>query len=366
MATVGASAPSQNTVNYDALLSTTLFNYKKVMFDNIFQSSAFLAALRQYGGVEFVNGGERIQRLLMYETNTTFKSFRGYDIVDITPQDGMTSAFYPWAEIGGSISISRLEERQNSGENAIMSLMEQKTKQAEMSAKELVNTQLIVGTVSGATFVPGNDAKDLFPIGYFLRKDRTTDPTAGGNVGDISGSTYSWWRHRSCNLGGASSNDDFAINTADSFVDLRIGLYRLYNWCSRGADGSGPNIILSDQVTYETYENGLDQLKRYGDDRLAQMGFDTVKLKGANMVWDESTPDLASGTAAVTYGTAFFINTNFMKLVIDKESDFTTTPFLMNQNQTAKVAKILFMGNLTCSNLRKCGAARGIAQNILT
>lgn len=32
MSTIGeASAPSQHTINYDALLSTTLFNYRPVM-----------------------------------------------------------------------------------------------------------------------------------------------------------------------------------------------------------------------------------------------------------------------------------------------------------------------------------------------
>lgn len=60
MATIGATAPNQNTVNYDALLSTTLFAYRKTLVDNIFKSNAFLAALRKYGGVEYQDGGERI------------------------------------------------------------------------------------------------------------------------------------------------------------------------------------------------------------------------------------------------------------------------------------------------------------------
>ena len=78
MATIGATAPSSNTVNYDALLTATLFNYRPVMVDNIFKSSAALAALRKYGGIRYVDGGERIQELLMYGSNDTFKSYRGY------------------------------------------------------------------------------------------------------------------------------------------------------------------------------------------------------------------------------------------------------------------------------------------------
>src|SRR5512139_2989461 len=123
MATIGAtSAPSTNTVYYDALLSTTLSAYRKTLVDNIFKASAFLSGLRTYGGVEYQNGGERIAQPLMYEQNQTVKSYRGADVLDTTMQDGFTTAFYPWRQVGGTIAITRLEERQNSGEAAILNL----------------------------------------------------------------------------------------------------------------------------------------------------------------------------------------------------------------------------------------------------
>ena len=75
-----------------------------------------MAALRLNDAVVKLNGGERIQVPLMYGTNSTVKSYRGYEQLDTTPQDGMTSAFYEWKEVAGTISISRLEQRQNSGE----------------------------------------------------------------------------------------------------------------------------------------------------------------------------------------------------------------------------------------------------------
>ena len=68
MATIGdATAPSQNTINYDDLLTTTLFNYQVsgALADNIFKDSAFLAALREFDGVVMQDGGERIAMPLM-------------------------------------------------------------------------------------------------------------------------------------------------------------------------------------------------------------------------------------------------------------------------------------------------------------
>jgi len=369
----GASAPSSYTVNYDALLSTTLFNYRAKMVDNIFKSSATLAALRQYDGIEYQDGGERIQMLLMYEANDTFHSYKGYDTLIVKPQDGITSAFYEWVEIGGTITISRREERMNSGEARIMNLLQQKIKQAEMSAKQKVNNDLIQGEVNTSTIVPVTDTVTgqlgLNPLGYFLPKANATNPLAGGSVGNINRATYSWWRPNTAVLdsGTKDTGNSFAL-AVTTYTGLRVGLYRMYNYCSRGADGSAPNLVITNQETFETYENSLDQQKRYTDESLTTMGFDNVKLKGATIVWDELVPSIDTGetdvTSATHTGTAFFLNTQFFKLVIDKQTDFLTTPFVEPENQTAKTAKLLFMGNTTCSNPRKLGVCYAISKSI--
>jgi hypothetical protein len=335
------------------------------MVDNIFKSSGFLALLRQKGAIEYQGGGISIAQPLMYEANNTVKSYSKYDTLNTTPQDGMTTAFYPWCELGGTISIARLEERQNSGEAAILKLLEKKTMQAEMSMKAEVNRQLIQGTVSTLTFVNGNDAKDMFPLGYFMRKAKATNPLTS-NVGNLSVVTYDWWRTRvgDFNSGGATSAD-FNVSVSTR-AGLKTYLYRLWNYCSRGADGSGPDIILTDQVTYETYEMALDASKQYQDVNIAELGFDNIKLKGGVCVWDELVPDMHSGTTSLTYGSVFMINSKFYKLVIDDQTDFITTPFIEPENQTAKVAKILFMGNATVSNMRKLGVGVGVLQTITT
>jgi hypothetical protein len=141
---------------------------------------------------------------------------------------------------------------------------------------------------------------------------------------------------------------------------LKAYLYRGWNFCSRGGDGSGPDMVLMDQTTYETYELSLDAQKYFVDTKIADLGFDNVKLKGAVTIWDELTPDVYTGTASITVGTAFFINTKFYKLIIDSQTDFITTPFVSPDGQDAKTAMVLFMGNATVSNLRKLGVAYAI------
>ena len=375
MATVGdTGSPSTNTVYYDALLSTTLdaFMSGGKMFDNIFKDSAFLALLRLNDAVETQNGGERIRAPIMWQPNSTVKSYSGADTLDTTIQDGITTAFYEWKEIGGTIGITRKEERQNSGEAAKLGLLKAKIRQAQMTMRETLNQQLVQGTVSSATFVPGNDNKDLYPLGYFLRKLNATDPTVGGDVGNISNADNSWWRHRTSAFNGDNDTGNAFSIQASTYKGLVVNLRRLYNFCSRGSGGS-PNVCLFDQTSYETYENALDEKVRYSNTKLADMGFDNIKLRGATCIWDEQVPDIdrgeAVGSGAVTElvtGSAFFLNTEFYKLIVDSETDIVSTPFVEPENQTVKTSKILFMGNSAVSNLRKHGVGYAISPDIVS
>jgi hypothetical protein len=367
MATIGdTGSPSANTTYYDSLLSTTLMAYRKTMVDNIYKDSAFLAYLRMTESVKKQNGGERVAQPLMYGKNATIKTVGGYEQLDTTPQEGFTMSFMEWAEIGGTISISRKEERQNSGEGRLINLLESKIKQAEMTMREELNSQLIVGDISSATFVPklstgGN--LGIAPLGYWFRKLNATDPTRGGNPGNIASATYAWWRHRGADLNNVTNTGQDFKMAVSTYAGMKAALRRVYNYCSRGSGGS-PDLILIDQVGFETYENALQEQVRYQNTKMADLGFDSVKLRGATMIWDELVPDLYSGTQAVTYGTAWFINTQFYQLVIDSETDIVTTPFVEPENQNAKTAKILFMGNTIVTNMRKHAAVTGILQTI--
>jgi len=375
MANIGEStAPSTHTIYYDSLLSTTLMAYRKTMVDNIFNDSAYLAYMRMTDSIKKQNGGERIAMPLMYGDNSTIKTVGGYEVLDTTPQEGITTAFYPWAEIAGTISIARKEERQNAGEGRLINLLEAKIKQAEMTMREKLNTDLLHGTLYGTagsgTWVPEVSAGGnigLLPLGYFLRQLNATAPLVGGNVGNIDVSAEAWWRHKTATLdsGTKETGNSFAI-TVSTWAGLKYALYKMYMTCSKGSGGS-PDLCVADQYSYEYYNNALDANVRYMNTKMADMGFDTIKLRGATMIWDEMVPDIDKAYAighASWDGSVFFLNTKFYNIIIDSETDIITTPFIEPENQTAKTAKVLFMGNAGVSNLRKQGVCYAIAQNI--
>lgn len=362
------AVPSSRTINYDALLSSTLEAYRDGLIDNIMASNVLLSAIKAEGGWKKQNGGERIRVPLLYG-KTPVRSYDGYDILDTTPVDGITTAFYTWRQIATPIAISRKEERQNSGEAQLFNLLKEKIKQAEMSIAEELNKMMLGKTVSGGQFVAGNGGKDVDPIPHLVQKN----PTASVSVGNINQANYSWWRNRSVDgsTDGATTPDTgvdkgYDLNT---WTELFMALTHLYNLCSRGAGGR-PNMIITDQAGFETFEAGLRDKTRYTQQSKATLAFDNILFKpGVPIYWDEFMPDLENmrtydNPATTPTSTFFMLNTKFLYFVVDSETEFINTPFVRPENQDAKVAHILLYGNFVCSQRRKQGVLYGVSQNI--
>jgi len=147
----------------------------------------------------------------------------------------------------------------------------------------------------------------------------------------------------------------------------------LYNDCSKGQGGS-PDLLVGDQVAWETYWGALAALERYiiEDKRTVNVlgGADALKFRGAAFVWDEVVPDVETtaevidGIGTVSASTIFFINSSTMEFIVDAETDWITTPFLRPVGQDARVAEMLWMGALGINNRRKNGVLYGISRSI--
>lgn len=344
-------AATSLTLNYNSILTTTLFNVRGILYDQVFKQNVFFNWLHSRGRKRMVNGGERIQIALQTGTNSTVGSYSGYEVLDTTPQDNLTSCFYTWKQIAGSVAINRLEERQNSGEAQIMSLMQQKVSELQLSMSDEVNRQLL------GAFAAGNGGKDLLPLPHIIADDPSTGTAA--TLGSISGATSSFWRNQ--------TQDSSATTTKGYKDELR----NFWNDCSKGP-GGGPDMVLFDQVSYEQYESALDDHTRHTNIAMADLGFDNVRLKGATCFWDERVPDSENQVVSTadggspTSGSAYFVNSRFLELIVDSQTDFITTPFVRPENQDARVAQVLFYGELTCSNRRKNGVLASITTSALT
>lgn len=300
--------------NVDSLLSTTLSSIQKTLEDNIFVRYPLYFWLR--GKRKTLNGGASIVVPLMYAVNSTSKAYNAYDILDTTPQGGITAAQFTWKQYSASVSLSGRELRQNSGKEGIINLVEAKTTQAEMSLARTLDVD--AWAASQAT-----NAIGALPV--------IVDDT--GTVGDVAGASQTWWRATD------TASGSFA---ARGLADMRA----LYNTIQNASSQDGsPDFVISTQTVYEFYEAALQPQQRFTDEKMAGAGFQSLRYKAAPVTFGANVPS----------GTMYMLKSDSLQLVVHAAANFATTEFVKPSNQDAKVAQILFMGEIITNNRRKLG-----------
>lgn len=83
--------------NVDELLTTSLVNMIPGIRDNVFKSNPVFKWLYEGkgGGKMRKKGGVALSHAEMYAKNTTALSYQRYDVLDTTPQDGLTRDWLP-------------------------------------------------------------------------------------------------------------------------------------------------------------------------------------------------------------------------------------------------------------------------------
>jgi hypothetical protein len=302
--------------NFDALLSTTLANYRSQLTDNVFTARPFTYFLMDKGRIRMLNGGTKIVEPLIYGQNSTVASYSGYDTISLTAQDGISAAEYDWKQYAASIAISGIEEAKNNGEQEIINLLEAKIMQAEESMREGFN-QMFFGDGTG------NSGKNWNGLGNIVESGNTV-----GGINSATGQGNDWWR-------------SYEENTAGALTLAQLAT--AYNSVSVGNDH--PDMILTTQTLFEKYEALLQPQLRYTDTKTADAGFQNLLFKAAPVVYD----------VHCTAGVVYFLNSKYLTLVGHSGKWFAQTEFVRPENLDARYALIMCYGNLTCRNRAKQG-----------
>lgn len=306
------------SVNIGELAASTMEFYHKSMVDNIFKKHALLDHLKANGGVKKYPGGTKIRVPLMYSSNSTVMTFGGADTLDLTYQNTLDAAEYDYEMYNTSIVFTLEDELKNSGEPQVMSLIEAKIKQAEMSISERLNTDLFTGTAADGEVI-GLD----------------TIISTSTTIGDISGTSYTWWR----------GNVDSTGETL-SISDMRTSK----NSCNLGNGGSNVSLIVTTQTLYEKYNSLLtatysmnpssSESKRLGDG-----GFASVEFEGVPVVFDESASS----------GSMYMINKDNFKLGVHQDANFARRKKAEPADQHIHVEHIVFMGQTVVDRRKSLG-----------
>ncbi len=364
---------------YDSVLTTTARAMNPTLRDNISRGNKLIAWLMEKNRFRRQSGGERIQVPLMYAFNSAADIYQGYGMLATTPQDGITSAFFPWSQMAVPVSISGLERKKNKGSSRVINLLEAKETQSAASAKDLQNVCMVAGRISsGATgslnqFDVRLGALDPSASGPLpLTALIDASPTRSVSIGSINGAAgnNTWWRNYAA-AGGTGTYRGYLRDKT-----------RMYNLTSRGILGE-PDLILSDQYIHEVYYNSLSNQERYivTDPRTMNVlgGSDMLKFKGAIHIWDEVVCDVGTSTShpydaigtlsngsvqSGAHSTEYYINSQAMEYVVEEETDWTHTDFQVPVGGDSTIAHLLWMGQVVINNRRKLGVLYDLDNSI--
>jgi hypothetical protein len=338
-----ANQPAQSTFNYDTLVATSVANYRKTLIDQVGKLNLFFKKIMDNGQYEAADGGLYLAEDLMYDMAPT-DSYDGMDVLPLTPTEGITQAQFQWAQSATPIAISEKERKQN--KHRIVNLVAAKIQQAEMGIKEFWGKAFLHGGMengTGSLFVPrvstANGSAFVNPLFHLI----SPTPTAASSVGGIDQATRTWWRN-----GAAES-------AATTGLGLLQEIMTHYNNCTKGTGGN-PDLCWTDQTTWELISVAYYNKFRTEMSTNTSYPWPTLKWWNCEIVWDEFMPNVFAGTtdtSTANGGTLVFINSKFMKIRYESETNFVSGELERPINQDAKYKHILWMGQTTINNRRK-------------
>lgn len=309
------------------ILATTIENRSKTVADNVTNNNALLDRLNKKGNIKTFSGGHKIFEELSFAENGNAGWYSGYDILPTNASDVISAAEYTIKQAAVPVVISGLEQLQNAGKEQFIDLMEARLKVAESTMSNLITG----GLYSDGT---GSSGKEIDGLAAAL----PVDPTAA-SYGGIDGNVYTFWQNAVSDQTAANGLDSTKI---DGFWNL------LWADLVRGADR--PDLIMADSTVWNTYMKSLQSQQRFSNTQMGDRGFSNVKYMDADVVLDGGIYN-GTVTAGAPAGTAYFINSNYMKYRPHARRNMV--PLSPNKrystNQDAEVQIIAWAGNLTVS-----------------
>ncbi len=310
--------------NISQLISTTMEAQIPTVVDNITESNVLFNRLKEKGRILKQSGGNTFRETLSYAENGTIQAQGQYDTYDTTPQDVITSADFDQKITTGTITMTELEMKQNSGREQIINLMKAKMEVLKLSFNnKFGDFAHSDGTGSGGDEVGG------------LQLLVADDPTTG-TVGGINRANYTFWRNQLY---------DFSVETVTPSATTIQGAFNtLYRRCQEQS-GELIDLIIAGDTYFGYYEDSLQANQRFNDGKMAKLGFDALKYKAADVVYDTKCADAR----------VYFLNTKYMSYKYLGDSMFEVGAARQPHNQPVTIVPMTAIGNLTITNARVHG-----------
>lgn len=307
---------------FTELVSTTFRRHGKKFIDNVSKNNALLAYVMANGQIDEVAGGLSLVAPLDYASNSTYQRYSGFDVLNVSQSDVLSSAEFQWRQIAINVVASGLEMRINKGDTQIIALVKSRIKNAIRTFKN-------------------NFSVDLYSDGTLTNQinglQALVADTGTGVVGGIDSSAFPFWKNvlqsAAAPLGGGG-----AVVVGPATIESLM--LPLYLQLTRADDQ--PNLIVMSNDYYTFFEQSQTSIKRYTDTQKGSAGFVSLKYKKADVIFD--------GGSGIPNAHAYFLNTDYLSIKVHEDANMTVLDEAKPYNQDAAVIPVLWMGNLLLSN----------------
>jgi hypothetical protein len=308
---------------FTELVSTTYRKHQKDIKDNVSKNNALLRRIYSKGNVRREDGGLSIVAMLDYAENSTYQRYSGFDVLNIGASDVISAAEFQWRQIAVNVVASGYDLRVNSGDSRIVNLAKARMKNAIRTFKNNFSSDIYSdGTLSNQ--INGLQA---------LVSDAGT-----GTVGGIVSGTFTFWKNK---VQSAAAPIQGGGGITPSATTIENGLM-LPLWLELVRGDDKPDLIVASNDYFSFYEASQVSIKRYTSSEKADGGFQGLKYKGTDVIFD--------GNSGIPSAHMYFLNTDYIELVVHKDADMDMVDELRPYNQDAVVMPILWMGNMVVSN----------------
>ena len=306
------------------LLSSTLYSIRDGEVDELYKKVAFLDGVKKAGGVEVEKGGIKIQRPLSIQEHSTITQLAtGYEPVSLAVNDVLRPAVYDWSDFVAPIVITKKEEMENSGEYAIVKILEARMKSVMGMLRRELNKQILVGSSSVLTSVNTLNGSTAGGNGFLEPRATASQTNVVGGISKVTFPVPGWLNQFS----------NGAVTT-----DFMTNLYNLYiDGNSVAPMGDVSHVIMANK-TLARYRKELFDIQRFIDTKTLDGGRMGLAFNGALA---EQDPEMGFGTgvAGETLD-VYMLNYQGIKLVFHSEGDFSVSPFEHISGTTARSANL--------------------------
>lgn len=301
--------------------------------DNFYRSNVLFFRLYQ-SGKKVLRGGTQIEQPLLHSRFDASTWYTGFDVLDTTPQDIIKNAAYDWKFLAIAVTIDGPTLLKNDSPESIASLLSTYYEAARMEAEDQVGSGLFSDSVT--------DTKKIDGIQGAV--DNGTVAATYGGIGNRT-TTNSFWQP----LAGG-------LDTTTTTLTL-AAMQNVFGSVTDGA--RHPTILVGTQSNYNRFVNLLQVQQRFPtqpmgtDEQLAKAGFTNALFNNVPFAVDSHVNTSRAGT---TGDHLYFLNEEFMQLVVSDRADMVLGDAIQPVNQDAFVQLLKWAGNLVFSNLRLQGA----------